>query len=217
MNNILEADSILLEFGLKRVLTDIYMRFEEGNITGILGRNGAGKSCLLKIIFGSLEAQNSNIRFNGVSLQNPFQHSDRIRYMPQFSFIPNNLRLTKVFKLFGVDPEMFAGDFPEITNNLESRFKTFSFGQKRLIETYLILKSKSDFILLDEPFSYLMPLNIEKLKGIIQVEKKHKGIVITDHLYRELTGITDVLYLISDGKSHQIKHQKELQLYGYVN
>jgi ABC-type sugar transport system ATPase subunit len=52
MTNILEVDSILLEFDLKRVLQDVYLKSETGKVTGLLGRNGSGKSCLMKILFG---------------------------------------------------------------------------------------------------------------------------------------------------------------------
>lgn len=217
MGKVIEVDSVLLEFGLKKVLSDIYMRFEQGQVSGMLGRNGAGKSCLMKIIYGISKATNASIRFDGCILKEPFKHPGTIRYMPQSSFIPKFLRIKNVFDLFGVDNSLFITDFPEFADDLNTHFRDFSFGQKRLIETYLILKSHSDFVLLDEPFSYLMPVHVERLKEIIMCEKNLKGIVITDHLYKELIDITDILYLIDDGKSRLIKHHEELAIYGYLN
>ena len=54
--NVLEFDSLYLEFGPKRVLSSIYMKCETGKITALLGRNGSGKSCLMKIVFGALDS-----------------------------------------------------------------------------------------------------------------------------------------------------------------
>jgi ABC-type lipopolysaccharide export system ATPase subunit len=71
-------------------------------------------------------------------------------------------------------------------------------------------------VLLDEPFSYLAPILVERLKEIIVAEKKRKGIVITDHLYRDILDITDHLYLIQDGKSHVVRGPDELRLLGYL-
>ena len=90
MTSRLEVDSVYLEFGDRRILSDIYMLFETGKITGILGRNGAGKSCLLKIIFGSLKAQYSNVRYNGETLFSAYRYDDKIKYLPQFNIFPGS-------------------------------------------------------------------------------------------------------------------------------
>ena len=217
LENILEVDSVMLEFGDRRILSDIYLRFETGKITGILGRNGAGKSCLLRIIFGTLTAQYSSVRLNQQALFKTYRHAGVIKYLPQKSFIPGYLRLQKILDLFSCNPQDFFNDFPEFAGTMKKPFRIFSFGQKRLIETYILLKSPSDFILLDEPFSYIMPVHADKLKQIIGSEKKGKGIVITDHLYRDLLDFADRLYLITDGRSVPVKSPDDLRLYGYVS
>ena len=55
-----------------------------------------------------------------------------------------------------------------------------------MIETYIILKSKVKITLLDEPFSHLAPLYVQKIKALIEIEKQHKIIIITDHLYKDI-------------------------------
>ena len=212
----LEVDSVDLEFHEKRVLSDVYMRFETGKVTGILGRNGCGKSCLMKIIFGTLQARYSNVRFSGKTVFQSYRHPEKIRFMPQDSFIPKFLRLKNIFELYGCDPEDLFNDFPEFAKDPDIAFGHYSFGQKRLLETYIILKSSSDFVLLDEPFSYIMPVYVEKLKLIIKKEKTGKGIVITDHLYRDLLDVSDELYMIRDGTSIPIKDPGELRTFGYL-
>jgi len=216
MMNWLEVDSVNLEFGEKRVLSDIYMRFETGKVSGILGRNGSGKSCLLRIIFGTLQARYSNVRFNGKAVFRPFRNPEKIRYMPQVSFIPKYLRLKNIFELYGCSLPELLNDFPEFAREPNLPFGHYSFGHKRLIETWVILKSPSEFVMLDEPFSYIMPLHVEKLKQVIKNEKSGKGIIITDHLYRDLLDVTDDLYLIADYASLTIRDPGDLRKYGYL-
>ena len=64
MHHKLEADSILLEFETRRILSDIYFKCETGQITGILGRNGQGKTCLMNIVYGNLNPTSKSGRLN---------------------------------------------------------------------------------------------------------------------------------------------------------
>jgi len=71
--------------------------------------------------------------------------------------------------------------------------------------------------LLDEPFTGLTPLFIERLIAEIQIKKKEKGILITDHLYRQVVGVSDNLYIIVNGKTHRIHRAEDLVQYGYLS
>lgn len=215
--NRLEVDSVNLEFGSRAILSNVYMCFEQGEVTGILGRNGTGKSCLLNIVYGSLRAGYSNIRYNGTTIFKAYRYPQKVRYLPQSSFIPKFIKLERVFELFGSDKEIFIHHFPEFRDLLSTRFGEFSFGQKRIIETWLILKSESDFVLLDEPFSYIAPVHIERFSEIISTEKMNKGIVITDHLYRDLLRVAGPLYLLHDRQAFRIKGREELRRLGYLS
>jgi ABC-type multidrug transport system ATPase subunit len=212
----LEVDSVTLTFGDRRILSDVFMHFEVGQVTGILGRNGTGKSSLLNIIYGSRNAQYSSVRYNGETVSSAYQYNNRIRYLPQFSIFPKFLKLSSILTLYDISSEMLVKDFEGFKVYLNTSFGKLSFGQKRLFETYIFLKSTSDFILLDEPFSYLMPVNVEKLKEIIREEKNQKGIVITDHLYQNVIDISDSIYLIYDSIARKIKDISELQSFGYL-
>ena len=91
MTNTLEIDSVILEFGSKRVLQNVYLKCETGKITGLLGRNGSGKSCLMNIMYGELIPNDKSIRFNGESFIDNKRNPQDLRYLPQFSFIPKSL------------------------------------------------------------------------------------------------------------------------------
>ena len=97
MNHILEADGILLEFNARRILSNIYLKCNTGEITGILGRNGEGKTCLMNIIYGNLNPLSKSIRFDSISVPQAFKRPDFLTYLPQFNFIPGHLTIKNIF------------------------------------------------------------------------------------------------------------------------
>lgn len=213
--HLLEADSIQLAFDSRTILSDIYLTSEKGKITGLLGRNGAGKSCLLKIIFGSLNCEKS-VRFDKKSKSQPFKIPELIKYLPQFYFIPKKLSLNKIFQDFDLDYSLLENRFSEFSSKKFSPIGSLSGGERRLIELYVILKSKVAFVLLDEPFTHLSPLQIEKAQELILEEKSNKGIIITDHLYQSVTAICNNFYVLSNGKTHLSNNLTDLERLGYA-
>lgn len=216
MNHLLETDSVQLEFGLRKILTDVYLKIETGHITGLLGRNGAGKTCLMNIIYGSLETYGRSVRLDGKAIFHAYKSPHILLYLPQFSFIPGRIKVSRVFKDFGLDYNLYEKHFPEFRNKWRSRLKDLSGGQRRLLEVYSIVKAGTQFVLLDEPFSHIMPVQVEKMKEILQEEKANKGILITDHLYQHITDISDSLYVLTNGKTCLTRDISELQTLGYT-
>lgn len=216
MTHILQIDSIELQFNNHRLLADIFMKCHTNEIIGLLGRNGTGKTCLMRIILGNLKATNSYIGFDGVKITNAFKHPDLLMYLPQFHFIPAHLKLSQVFRDFNLDYQHFQNKFPEAGMIQESRVKTLSGGQRRLLEIYVIAKSPARFIMLDEPFTHLNPLQIENVKLFLQDEKGNKGIIITDHMYNHILEISNRVYCLSNGKTHLINNKHELENLGYA-
>jgi ABC-type lipopolysaccharide export system ATPase subunit len=215
MSHTLEVDSIQLEFGTRKILTDIYLKCETGKITGLLGRNGQGKSSLMKIIYGTLSCEKS-VRFDKISQKDAYQQPELIRYLPQNNFIPKSLTLKRVFKDFEIDYAIFEGLFPEFKNKYLSSIRSFSGGEHRLIEVYIIVKSRSQFVMLDEPFTHLSLIQIEKVQGLLVQEKQNKGLLITDHMFRNVTFIADDLYILSDEKIRLTKSLNEIETLGYA-
>lgn len=215
--NILEIDNVELNFGVTEILKAIYFKAEKGKVTGILGSNGSGKTSLLRIIFGELKPNNKLIRIDSKPILTPLYKKGIIKFLPQFHIIPKEMTLEKGFKYFNASVTNFLIDFPSFTPLSKNRFSTFSGGEKRLIETYIILTSNAKIVLLDEPFSHLAPLYIQKLKELIEQEKKNKIIIITDHLYREILDVSDEIYLLKNGWSRLIKSPEELIQYKYIN
>ena len=212
----LEADGIQLDFNLKRILSDIYIKCETGKITGLLGRNGQGKTCLMNIIYGHLQPVSKSIRFDNVSIIHAFKRPDLLLFLPQFNFIPKPLSLKRIFFDFDLSYSEFEKYFPEFQSKYKYSISNLSGGQRRLTEVYIIIKSKARFALLDEPFSHLMPIHIEKVKEILLEEKSKKGVFVTDHMYKQIIDVCDTVYLLSDGKTHLIKNINDIEKHGYA-
>ena len=216
MINTLEVDSVILEFGTRRILQDVYLKCETGKITGLLGSNGTGKSCLMKIIFGELETNNKSVRLNGESFIDNRRSTNDLRYLPQYKFVPKSLSVKRIFEDFKLDNSEFISEFPSFLSKYKKRFYELSGGEQRIIEVYLMLVSKSKFCMLDEPFSHIMPVHIDIFKRLILREKMNKGILVTDHLYQNIVDISDSLYLITEGKTHLTKSVQDLETFGYI-
>lgn len=80
----------------------------------------------------------------------------------------------------------------------------------------MIIYSEADFILLDEPFHSLSPKVTEELKKNILQESAHKGFIISDHNFKDVLEICELIYLLSDGHLKQIQDLNELQRYNYL-
>lgn len=217
MSETLEFDSIDLSFDGRRILSGVYVKCERGKITGLLGRNGSGKSTMLKVVFGSQSASYKSVRLNGVSLTGDYIKRRAIAYLPQDDLIPSFIIIEKAIRLFGVNVADIIEEVPEVEPLLKHHPEMLSGGYRRLVEALLILKSPATFCLLDEPFSGLSPIYIERLIAILQKVKLEKGILITDHLYKYVTDISDQLYLVTNGSTRLIHDKQDLVDYGYVN
>lgn len=217
MSQLLEIDSIQLQFGLRKVLSDVYIGCETGSVVGLLGRNGEGKSSLMKTAFGTTVLEDYSVRIDGQNIKPAFQHSAGIAYLPQFNFIPLGMSLQKVFELYKLDLTVFAKDLKELQGREKSKIKELSGGIKRMVEIYIIIKKKGLFVLLDEPFTHIMPLYVELICSWINEEKATKGFIISDHLFKSVLSIADKIYLLKNGKTHLCEQQEDLIRLGYLS
>jgi len=205
-----------LKLGDRTILNNIYLQTKTGEVTGVLGRNGCGKSCLLKLIFGEIQTNEKSVRINGETLYEDNRNPDDMKMLPQFNFLPKHIKVIQAFKFFDLDFAEFCSLFSEFSEWPRFRIKELSGGNVRIIETYLIVKSKTKFCLLDEPFTHLSPQNARTFMDIINQEKDNKGFIITDQMYEYITEISDSLYLIKEGVSYKIEAIDKLREHGYL-
>ena len=173
------ADSIRLAFGTYNVLNGAWMRSETGKVTGILGRNGSGKSCMFRAVMGGLKTQEIFVRVDDEILTGSMKMGKYIKYLAQKTFLLPNLTMKEVFEYFEADYEAFCDDFPKFLQYPDTPVKQLSGGEVRIAEIWLCLCADSPFCILDEPFSYLAPVAVEVIQRLIEREKCRKGIIIS--------------------------------------
>ncbi|MDY0104699.1 MAG: ATP-binding cassette domain-containing protein [Lentimicrobium sp.] len=217
MSNLLEIDSVIKSFKERQVLTDIYLKCETGDIVGMLGRNGSGKTTLLKILFGTLAADRKFIRINGKVYISPYKTRNEICYLPQHEFLPKHLIVDKVVELYlGKASNFFLND--EILNPLsKNKVSNLSGGELRYLEIKLLLNTESKFVLLDEPFNGVSPILVQSIKTLIKESSRTRGIILTDHDYRNVLDVANRYCLIFDGGIKPINNKYELVKWGYVS
>lgn len=213
----LQVDSVIKSFGVRQVLTDVFLSCSQGEIIGLLGRNGAGKSTLLKIIFGALTADQKYIRIGTKIINGLYDNLDLVRYLPQDHFLPNHIKIETLISLF-CDEEnasiIKANGL--IKPMLNKKSKQLSGGEKRLLEILLIIYSNALYILIDEPFNGIAPIYKDEIKNLIKEQSKSKGFIITDHDYRNIIDISTRVVLIHDGGTKEISKNDDLKFWGYV-
>lgn len=212
----LEFDGIQFQYSENPLLSGVYVKCETGRIVGLLGRNGSGKSTLLRIVFGSLRSDVKSVRIDGKYLNAPVFSSRTVSYLPQDNLIPSYLTLRQALKLYKIPFERIETNFPELREFLHYRKDMLPGGITRLFENLVILYSPSHFCFFDEPFSGLAPVMVDRLIDCMLSEKNHKGMLITDHLYRYVTNVSDDLYVLANGMTYRVNDKNDLIRRGYL-
>jgi len=213
----LHVDSVTKNFGLRQVLTDVFISCTKGEIIGLLGRNGSGKSTLLKIIFGSLNADNKYVKVNDKHLKGLYSNIDIIQYLPQDSFLPKHIKVEETIKVFCKKQQAInLLELELVRPHLRKRSAELSGGEQRVIEVLIMIYSEAEYLLFDEPFNGLGPLHIEIIKDLIKAHSDRKGFIITDHDYRNVLDISTGIILMHDGGTKVIKDKNDLVRWGYL-
>lgn len=211
-----ELDNVELSYNGKKILYGVYIKAKKGKVTGILGANGCGKTSLLSIFFGNLPCNNKLVKIDGKGTLKPLYSIENVKFLPQTPFLPSNISLSRLFKLYKVSWEGFFERFPTFKNYRKFKPNELSGGERRLVAIWLSIKCDADLVLMDEPFTHLTPVYIEEIKKELVLEKENKAILLTDHLYRDLIEVTDELFIIKNGCTRKIKDQEELSELGYL-
>ncbi|MDR0444856.1 MAG: LPS export ABC transporter ATP-binding protein [Puniceicoccales bacterium] len=210
----LKAQGIAKIYGKREVVKGVDIELHPGEIVGLLGPNGAGKTTSFYMIVGLICATRGDIFLDGrcITPMPMYRRARRgIGYLPQEPSIfrklsiENNLRavaehlsLTKQEQQERI--ETLLEDFG-LTHLRRQEALTLSGGERRRLEIARTLIPQPRFILMDEPFSGVDPINVTELQQMILALKKRAiGILITDHNVRETLSIVDRAYLIYEGK-----------------
>jgi lipopolysaccharide export system ATP-binding protein len=217
MQNILKADSIRKSFGDKQVLTDIFLKCQTGDIIGLLGRNGTGKTTLLKILFGTLYTDYKYISINGSVLDQPYKVKGSMSFLNQDNFLPKTMTVRKVLQLFDhhLDDSHFFDD-NVLSKVQNTKISNLSGGESRYLEIKIILNLDSKFVLLDEPFNGISPIHIDLVKEMIKSQASNKGIILTDHDYSNVLDVANKYMILFDGGLKTLMTKQDFIEWGYL-
>ncbi len=176
------------------------MKIDPGSICGLIGRNGTGKSTLMKLGVGELKPFSGNIFIHGVCVTtlSPVKRFQHIAYLSQNTFLPRELRVADCLKKCHADKLLFTDEI--VKPLLSEKIGILSGGERRYLEILLVLSLKRFIYLLDEPFTGASPKLIERMIAFLRKKKEDgAGLLITDHYTRYVEEIVDKTYELRDG------------------
>ncbi len=208
----------------RRILRDISLKVNKGEIVGLLGPNGAGKTTCFYIIMGLLSADYGSIYLNGNNITNLpvyMRSKNGLGYLPQESSIFRGMTVEQNIKSVLQIVEKESEKIELILNDLLAEFSishlrkasaiTLSGGERRRVEIARALASQPSFLLLDEPLAGIDPISISEVSELVsQVKEKNVGVLVTDHNVRDTLNIVERAYIIHNGEIMKSGTPKEI-------
>ena len=212
--SVLEARSLVKSYKRRRVVNDVALRLQQGEIVGLLGPNGAGKTTTFYMIVGLIQPQEGRILLDNRDItEMPMYRRARlgIGYLSQEPSIfrkltveENILAILESMKLSARDREarleQLLGEL-SIAHLRHNRAYSLSGGERRRLEITRALVTQPKFMMLDEPFAGVDPIAVHDIQSIV-AGLRHRGIgvLISDHNVEQTLDIVDRAYIMFDGQ-----------------
>ena len=207
----LEIKNLSKKFGDSVVLNDINLTFNSGKIYGFIGRNGSGKSVLLKIICGFYPPTEGTILLNGKNYieKNEFPDNTRAliekpKFLPDLTGFENLELLASIQNKIGKKEIDDSLEKLNLTKEANKKYSKYSLGTKQNLGIAQVLMENPKLIILDEPFNGVENETAHKIRNILLEEKKKdKIILIASHIKEDITTLADIVYEVDGGKIHK--------------
>lgn len=221
---VIETSNLTKRFNNTVAVNGINMNVEKGRIYGLLGRNGAGKTTIMRMILGLTKPTNGEIKLFGTDYKtNKKANYHRIGSIIETPGFYPNLNARDNLKIFSkirgdYDPERID-EVLKLVNLYEDRdkkFKQYSLGMKQRLGLALTIMHKPDLLILDEPINGLDPVGIKEIRELL-VNLKAEGttILISSHILSEIEAIADEIGIINNG--HLVKEVTKEELEKITN
>ena len=210
----LSIQNLRKSFKQNKVVKDISLIVNSGEVIGLLGPNGAGKTTSFYMIVGLVQADHGTIEIDGMNItKSPihFRAKKGISYLPQEPSIFRKMTVSQnILSIIELNEKSKSKQNNKLNTLLDElniqHIKnhsaiSLSGGERRRVEIARCLATDPKFILLDEPFAGIDPIAVIDIQNIItQLTYKNIGVLITDHNVRETLGICDRAYIVNQGE-----------------
>ncbi|MBN2723595.1 MAG: ABC transporter ATP-binding protein [Deltaproteobacteria bacterium] len=203
---ILKTHEISKVFGKVQALHQCSFKIYSGEITGLIGENGAGKTTCLRIISGTLIPTSGNVQFgNSLMYPEPRHQREKIGYLPEGNPLPQDLRVTEYLKFQKSMKSLSSSDLEEVIHLMElgNVLKKFigdlSTGFRQRVGLGCAFMGWPRLIILDEPSRGLDPIQREGLRKIIKTASGRSAVIVSTHGLDELERITSRFIFLKNG------------------
>jgi ABC-2 type transport system ATP-binding protein len=206
---------------------DLSLTIEQGSIFGLLGPNGAGKTSTIRMMIGITAPDSGEVRMFGEPFRR--EHLKRIGYLPETSGLYKKMKVSEQLILFGKLHGLTTADAAqrarrwcekmEIADAMEKKAEELSKGMQQKMQFIATLLHDPDFLIMDEPFSGLDPVNAALLKDVLlELNKQGRTILFSTHRMDQVEKLCDSICLINRGEAVLEGKLKEIKgRYGKSN
>ena len=212
--HIIEARGLVKTYGPKTVVNRANLEIRTGEVVGLLGPNGAGKTTTFYMIAGLVEATRGYVLLNGKTITHLKVHRRArlgIGYLPQEPSVFRKLTVWQNVQAVAETLSLNRRQRKEVIERqlddlgllslAKQKAYTLSGGERRRLEIARCLVTNPEFVLMDEPFAGVDPINVAEVQKIVlKLKSRGIGILITDHNVRDTLAIVDRAYLIHQGE-----------------
>ena len=214
MKHVLRVNNLTKTYQGKRIVDNLSLLVESGEIVGLLGPNGAGKTTTFYMIIGIINPEEGKVYLDDEDITSqPMYIRARkgLNYLPQEASVFRKMSVEEnilaILETLSIPPEQMKKKLQELLKELcleplaKNRASTLSGGERRRLEITRALVTSPLFMILDEPFAGIDPIAVSEIKEIIcGLKNKNIGILISDHNVRETLRICDRAYILNKGK-----------------
>lgn len=209
--NIIEVKNVTKKFDDKIIVDSVTLNVKQGETIGIVGRNGSGKTVLLKMICGlyiptsgdiTINSNKSNAEKLGVLIDSNFLSAEtgfyNLKLLSQLGVKIKEDKIYEMLNLVGLDPYN------------KTKYKNYSTGMKQRLKLANALMYDSEILILDEPFNGLDKDSVNHFRNIIlQYKKQKKTILLTSHNYEDIKLLCDKIYEMDKGILKEVDDYEE--------
>jgi len=220
----LQAVELSKSYRGRKVVDDVNLEIEQGEVVGLLGPNGAGKTTTFYILVGLARPDAGRVLLDGqdiTDLPMYLRARNGLSYLPQEPSVFRKLtveeNLLAVLETLPLSGEQRRERMEELLAQMgleavrHNPAHTLSGGERRRLEIARSLVLEPSFVLLDEPFSGIDPITVKDIQKIVaDLSRAGIGVLITDHNVRETLKVTDRAYIINDGRIFRAGRPAEL-------